>query len=562
MSTNHDFSSNISSDFTSPKLTQSSPYDCPSEKKEEIDTQTPDETYIAREEVCKKMMKLMQHFLSPTKQKTPQSHHSSFTYSTPLRERTTFSAILTPHKPTKILQPTLDCFSSSVEKEKVKCENEKEEKINENNDDKSDSDNGSSEEDADFLESSSDSEEKGLEEDEIDFEKEKSERLKLEKYNETICQIPSSSTDNTEHSSCQKIKSISSSNFSSSISTSAPSSSSSASASASASSSFSSSSSSSSSFNNQPLLLSPSHEFPTKMDAALKRVGKEKAKEYLKIKTMWSEATAKKHAWVERLLMKYAEEVEVKPWPLTPDLARAFVLFCGKECMYPLSSIGYIIVPSLKRINIEKRGKRLNRKTHLAMREAIRYLRFSRNVEKNVMIKEPALIKDVTRIVEFIPSSLESKEMEASLYLVAVHTGARAITLANVHLSDITRVIKSEKTKKFLCTLRYNRTKGSANWRHEVTIEGLEEEESGDDPVYWLSAYLRKRCGITLSEWMDKRSEANLEELLWPISTDSMRERFKTRAANAGYPRSLFCFHSLRSGFICSALIKCGAKEI
>lgn len=50
--------------------------------------------------------------------------------------------------------------------------------------------------------------------------------------------------------------------------------------------------------------------------------------------------------------------------------------------------------------------------------------------------------------------------------MVAVNTGARAITLANVHL------------------FRYNRTKGSANWRHEVTIEGLEEEESGDDPVY------------------------------------------------------------------------------
>ncbi|KAH7820171.1 uncharacterized protein MONOS_17883 [Monocercomonoides exilis] len=96
--------------------------------------------------------------------------------------------------------------------------------------------------------------------------------------------------------------------------------------------------------------------------------------------------------------------------------------------------------------------------------------------------------------------------MEASLHFVAVHTGAPAITLANVHLSDIKRIIKSEKTKKFLCTLRYNRTKGSANWRHEVTIEGLEEEESGDDPVYWLSAYLRKRCGILSSQWIERKN--------------------------------------------------------
>ncbi|KAH7820262.1 uncharacterized protein MONOS_17854 [Monocercomonoides exilis] len=34
-----------------------------------------------------------------------------------------------------------------------------------------------------------------------------------------------------------------------------------------------------------------------------------------------------------------------------------------------------------------------------------------------------------------------------------------------------------------------------------------------------------------------------------------MRERFKRRAETAGYPRHLFCFHSLRSGFICTALI-------
>ncbi|KAH7820172.1 uncharacterized protein MONOS_17884 [Monocercomonoides exilis] len=40
-----------------------------------------------------------------------------------------------------------------------------------------------------------------------------------------------------------------------------------------------------------------------------------------------------------------------------------------------------------------------------------------------------------------------------------------------------------------------------------------------------------------------------------------MHESFKTRVVEAGYPSSLYCFHSLRNGFICSTLIKCGAKE-
>ena len=40
-----------------------------------------------------------------------------------------------------------------------------------------------------------------------------------------------------------------------------------------------------------------------------------------------------------------------------------------------------------------------------------------------------------------------------------------------------------------------------------------------------------------------------------------MRTRLKEAANKAGYPRDLFCFHSLRSGFICSALIKNGLSN-
>ncbi|KAH7826718.1 uncharacterized protein MONOS_14816 [Monocercomonoides exilis] len=59
-----------------------------------------------------------------------------------------------------------------------------------------------------------------------------------------------------------------------------------------------------------------------------------------------------------------------------------------------------------------------------------------------------------------------------------------------------------------------------------------------------------------LSELSSRKDEVDLSEKLWPISSDCIREKHKMRAKNAGYPRSLFSFHSLRSGFICSALIK------
>lgn len=39
-----------------------------------------------------------------------------------------------------------------------------------------------------------------------------------------------------------------------------------------------------------------------------------------------------------------------------------------------------------------------------------------------------------------------------------------------------------------------------------------------------------------------------------------MREMFKTRAISAGFPEGLFSFHSLRAGFLCSAILKAGCN--
>ncbi|KAH7827572.1 uncharacterized protein MONOS_17261 [Monocercomonoides exilis] len=291
------------------------------------------------------------------------------------------------------------------------------------------------------------------------------------------------------------------------------------------------------------------------MDEAVSRVSKEKAKKYLNVESIWSDATKQKHSWVNRLLTIWAEKVEIEPWPLHHEAARGFVLFCGKECHYPLSSIRYVIIPSLKRINIIKRGKRLSSNTYHSLKDAVRCLKYSSEVEKTVTKKEPAVLQDVKRIVHFIPNTMLDKALESSLFLVAVHTGARAITLSSVKLSDIKQVVRSKFTNKLLCTIQFNRTKASHNWGHKVTIEGNEDEENDEDPVYWLSLYVYQKTGIRLSDWNNAKEKANLNQLVWPLSTDSMRERFKSRAEAAGYPRHLFCFHSLRSGFICTALI-------
>lgn len=50
--------------------------------------------------------------------------------------------------------------------------------------------------------------------------------------------------------------------------------------------------------------------------------------------------------------------------------------------------------------------------------------------------------------------------------------------------------------------------------------------------------------------------KANSEKSLFGLNKDALRERFKNAAERAGYLHGLLSFHSLRSGFICSALIK------
>ncbi|KAK2947608.1 hypothetical protein BLNAU_17441 [Blattamonas nauphoetae] len=50
-------------------------------------------------------------------------------------------------------------------------------------------------------------------------------------------------------------------------------------------------------------------------------------------------------------------------------------------------------------------------------------------------------------------------------------------------------------------------------------------------------------------------------ERIWPIGPDAMTVRLQNRAFQAGFNRQYFGFHSLRSGFLSSALIKAGNDD-
>ncbi|MBM3456379.1 MAG: hypothetical protein FJX80_14785 [Bacteroidetes bacterium] len=76
--------------------------------------------------------------------------------------------------------------------------------------------------------------------------------------------------------------------------------------------------------------------------------------------------------------------------------------------------------------------------------------------------------------------------------------------------------------------------------------------------IYWLRCHLKSN-GLQLEDLGTERINYCSQQKLWHWSADGAREMFRDRAIMAGFEKGLFSFHSLRSGFLCSALLKAGS---
>jgi hypothetical protein len=290
----------------------------------------------------------------------------------------------------------------------------------------------------------------------------------------------------------------------------------------------------------------------------------------------------RKDAWVSKLLENWcsempailrqdartahlAQEGELDVWE-DPDTMHLFLLFLANVCRYSHSSLEDVIVPSLKRQYLRAHQKTMSPimidSMKTTLREIKRTPRQARESESGTgererkKSKSPALISDVERIVSLIPDTRADKAAEASLYLFAVSVGARALTCENVLLKDILHVIR--QSDHVLVQIRLRVTKGNANWDHIVTVEGNHHHATPSNLIYWLAQHLRAKFNLDL--FHDDLSQD--ARRLWGWSRNAMRERFKTSFLKAGYPELIFGFHSLRAGFICSALLKANSSAM
>jgi hypothetical protein len=299
----------------------------------------------------------------------------------------------------------------------------------------------------------------------------------------------------------------------------------------------------------------------TRASIALETLTLDRVIELQSVSQRWSDSTLKKHCWVEPMYSGFCSNIDQEPWPLDGPTAAAFIRWLGMDVEYAISSIEDVILPSLKRMTEERTGEAPIQLVNDHLSQALKDLKNKRKDLLTSQGKDAAIIDDVIHIIASTPDGHPTKAEEASCWLAAVYTGARAITVAHVLLKDISYVHR-EESGLVIVQIQYRVTKGNAHWNQIVSLEGHLTKRSDHDPIFWLSTHLRETFGLDLDKLSSWRgSGVDLTAKLWRWNEMAVSMTFKSRSISSGFPKGLHSFHSLRAGFICSALLKAGSSK-
>ena len=300
----------------------------------------------------------------------------------------------------------------------------------------------------------------------------------------------------------------------------------------------------------------------TLADSALNRITDAELSELLSQKPEKPESARKKEVWVESLYAKFAARTK-QPFKLSdaPNVAHlcAFVRFLALYARYALSGIKQVVIPALRHM-ISEHHPELDKPLAVEFACTVKELLRNPTVRKAGTGKPPLCTFDVAEIIRRTPDTISSKEMEASLFLFALHTGSRALTCEHILLADLQQLELDEESGLACLVINQRVTKGNPAWNHPVTVEGYIDKAHELDVIYHLNLHVKKSWNMDLISLVSMDESAPLrKEKLWPLNRDTMRERLKTRLIQTGFPTHTWAFHSLRSGFICSSLLVAGA---
>lgn len=264
--------------------------------------------------------------------------------------------------------------------------------------------------------------------------------------------------------------------------------------------------------------------------------------------------------WVENMFNNYVAKINDgrPPFPLQSDVVISFIRFVALEVGYAYGTVSSVIVQVLKRLHKKYTKTNVPSDIQQDISTTLREVKSSPFAYCGEAGKEPAIAVDVKRIIEKTPVGCRDRVSEVSLWLVAHYTGARSITLSNIRLSDIIGVI-IQVNGIILVQIKEKVTKGNPNSDHVVTLSGNLEDDSSMNVVFWLNKHLELKFNLSLINHLTW--EVTRNDTLWGWTEAVMQSRFRKRAILAGYPKGLLTFHSLRAGFICSALLASEFEE-
>jgi integrase len=310
----------------------------------------------------------------------------------------------------------------------------------------------------------------------------------------------------------------------------------------------------------------PQSRVPTRFEQSQKDLTEEylqKEEEFMEKLSPWSVETEKKHYWVSRLYLNFVAGRNKEAYPLDARLLALFINKLGDN--YTVDTIRCVVIPSLKRIAKCLEGQLLNECDCKIINKEINKLQSSETSIRIGRASGPLMYADLQRMIEICPPGYPDKPMLSSLFLFALTVGARAITCAGIRLCDIQAYLvldaKDGCEAAGVVQILERITKGDKQFAHVVSLEGRLNDKGSMNFVYWLTEHLMVNFGLSLSDFKDWNLTDDQKRLpLWDLSADMMRYHVKNFATRAGYPIDkrgfdLFCFHSFRAGFICSAAL-------
>ncbi|KAK2942739.1 hypothetical protein BLNAU_22328 [Blattamonas nauphoetae] len=271
----------------------------------------------------------------------------------------------------------------------------------------------------------------------------------------------------------------------------------------------------------------------------------------------FAESTLRKHAFTKDLYSAFLRALkDVRPpFPLDVKMLCAFIRFLCVCCRYNLHSVQNVYIAALKRMNLMETNTKLSDEENLKIAEMYREMRREGVVNKNDGPgKEPLITTDIIRLASSCDAGSKYRAENISLWLFAHQCGARSVSCEGITLGDIFVTQREPDGEPNMIQIRINITKGRKDWNHRVTLEGRMDEEGWLNAVYWLDRHLDLNHGFSL-EVIETLPPERKQDKLWNCSREVMRTRLKVQLDRAGYDASKFGFHSLRSGFMCSALI-------